>query len=210
MIGSASARDDGPSGWSQERVDEAATARVVVDGHGVVTGWNEGARRLLGHRAPEVIGWNAAALLADPAPTEVLNSLTGLPRWSGTAKLLHRDGHRLTVGLLAHRRESGGDDWLLVSPVTRPSPTPEDDTFVRRSFAQAPSAMALYDIGLRLRWANADMERVMGLSEAEMRGLRVTEIVLDPESERTEEGMRAALETGRLQELGAALHLMRP
>ncbi|WP_328346736.1 SpoIIE family protein phosphatase [Streptomyces violaceus] len=207
MIGSASARDDGPSGWSQERVDEAATARVVVDGHGVVTGWNEGARRLLGHRAPEAVGWNAAALLADPAPTEVLNSLTGLPRWSGTATLLHRDGHRLTVGLLAHHRENAGDDWLLVSPVTRPSPTPEDDTFVRRSFAQAPSAMALYDIGLRLRWANADMERVMGLSEAEMRGLRVTEIVLDPESERTEEGMRTALETGRLQELGAALHL---
>ncbi|GHC98298.1 hypothetical protein GCM10010313_06820 [Streptomyces violarus] len=207
MIGSASARDDDPSGWSQERVDEAATARVVVDGHGVVTGWNEGARRLLGHRAPEMVGRNAAVLLAEPAPTEVLNSLTGLPRWSGTATLLHRDGHRLTVGLLAHHRENGGDDWLLVSPVTRPSPTPENDTFVRRSFAQAPSTMALYDTGLRLRWANADMERVMGLSEAEMRGLRVTEIVLDPESERTEEGMCTALETGRLQELGAALHL---
>lgn len=209
MIGSASARDEGPpSAWSQEGVDEAATARVVVDGHGVVTAWNEGARRLLGHRAPEMIGRSGAVLLADAAPAHVLDSLTGLPRWSGTATLLHRDGHRLTVGLLAHHRENdGADDWLLVSPVTRPAPTPEDDAFVRRSFAQAPSTMALYDTGLRLRWANADMERVVGLSEREMRGLRVTEIVLDPESERTEEGMRTALETGRLQELGAALHL---
>ncbi|MEU4491599.1 SpoIIE family protein phosphatase [Streptomyces purpurascens] len=209
MIGSASARDEGPpSAWSQEGVDEAATARVVVDGHGVVTAWNEGARRLLGHRAPEMIGRSGAVLLADAAPAHVLDSLTGLPRWSGTATLLHRDGHRLTVGLLAHHRENdGADDWLLVSPVPRPAPTPEDDAFVRRSFAQAPSTMALYDTGLRLRWANADMERVVGLSEREMRGLRVTEIVLDPESERTEEGMRTALETGRLQELGAALHL---
>jgi PAS domain S-box-containing protein len=207
MIGSASAWDDGPSAWAQERVDEAATAKVVVDGQGVVTAWNEGARRLLGYRAPEVVGRKAAELLADAAPTQVLNSLTGLRRWSGTATLLHRDGHRLTVGLLAHHREIDGDDWLLVSPVARPAPTLEDDTFVRRSFAQAPYTMALYDTGLRLRWANADMERVMGLSQQEMRGLRVTEIVLDPESERTEEGMRAALETGRLQELGAALHL---
>jgi PAS domain S-box-containing protein len=209
MIGSASARDGGPSGdGPRERIDEAATARAVVDGHGVVTTWNEGARRLLGYRAPEVIGTSGARLLADGAHPHVPDALTGLRRWSGTATLLHRDGHRLTVGLLAHRRGSaGGEDWLLVAPVTRPAPTPRDDAFVRRSFAQAPYTMALYDTGLRLRWANGDMERVMGLSEAEMRGLRVTEIVLDPESERTEEGMRTALRTGRPQELGAALHL---
>jgi PAS domain S-box-containing protein len=207
MIGSASAWGDGPSAWSRDRVDGAATARVVVDGLGVVTEWNEGARRLLGYRAPEVVGQKAAALLADGAPTHALHSLTGLRRWSGTATLLHRDGHRLTVGLLAHHREGDGNDWLLVSPVVRPAPTPKDDAFVLRSFAQSPYTMALYDTGLRLRWANADMERVMGLSEQEMRGLRVTEIVLDPESERAEEGMRTALETGRLQELGAALHL---
>ncbi|MFI9755318.1 SpoIIE family protein phosphatase [Streptomyces collinus] len=209
MIGSASARDGGPSGGgSRERVDEAATARAVVDGHGVVTAWNEGARRLLGYRAPEVIGRSGARLLADTAHPHLPDALTGLRRWSGTARLLHRDGHRLTVGLLAHHRERDGeDDWLLVSPVTRPAATPQDDAFVRRSFAQAPYTMALYDTGLRLRWANGDMERVMGLSEAEMRGLRVTEIVLDPESERTEEVMRAALRTGRPQELGAALHL---
>ncbi|WP_030232579.1 MULTISPECIES: SpoIIE family protein phosphatase [unclassified Streptomyces] len=209
MTGSASARDEGPSSaWSPADVDEAATARAVVDGHGVVTAWNEGARRLLGYRAGEVVGRPAARLLADAADAQVPASLTGLPRWSGTARLLHRDGHRLAVGLLAHHRENDGDDdWLLVSPVARPEPTPEGDAFVRRGFAQAPYSMALYDAGLRLRWANADMERVIGLPEAEMRGLRVTEIVLDPESERAEEGMRAALRTGRLQELGAALHL---
>jgi PAS domain S-box-containing protein len=206
MSRSGSAADDGPSTWPQESVDEAATARAVVDGHGVVAAWNDGARRLLGYRAPEVVGRNAAALLGSAAPHEVLSSLTGLRRWSGTVTLVHRDGQRLSVGLLAHRWNED-DSWLLVSPVSRPAPTPEDDTFLRRSFTQSPYTMALYDTGLRLRWANADMERVMGLSEEEMRGLRVTEIVLDPESERTEEGMRTVLETGRRQELGAALHL---
>jgi hypothetical protein len=33
--------------------------------------------------------------------------------------------------------------------------------------------MALYDTGLRLLRANADMGHVLGLTEAEMRGLRV-------------------------------------
>ncbi|MFF3334442.1 PAS domain-containing protein [Streptomyces sp. NPDC002888] len=196
MTGSVSAPGDGRRAWPFEFVDEGATARVDVDGHGVVTAWSEGARRLLGYRAAEVVGRDAAALLPDGAPPELPRSLPGVRRWSGTVTLLHRDGHRLTVDLLAHRLRNDGDGWLLVSPVTRPAPTPEGDAFVLRGFAQSPCTMALYDTGLRLRWANADMEGVMGLSQEAMRGLRVTELVLDPESERTEEGMRAVLETG--------------
>ncbi|WP_405764248.1 SpoIIE family protein phosphatase [Streptomyces sp. NBC_00080] len=208
MTGTASAGDEGRGASSREIFDEASTASVIVDGHGIVTAWNEGARRLLGYRAAEITGRSVAALLPDPAPTELPRSVTGLRRWSGTVTLLHRDGRPLTVGLLAHRRESDGGGWLLVSPVNRPAPLPEDDAFVRRSFTQAPCTMALYDTGLRLRRANADMERVMGLSEEAMRGLRVTELVRDPESERTEAGMRRVLETGRRQEIAAALHLV--
>ncbi|MEV2211727.1 SpoIIE family protein phosphatase [Streptomyces sp. NPDC050997] len=207
MTGSTAAGDRVPSAGTREIVDEAATARVSVDGRGVVTAWNEGARRLLGHRAAEVVGRNATALLPDGTPTQVPRSLADLRRWSGPVTLLHRDGRRLTVDLLAHRRENDGDGWLLVSAVTRPASGPEDDAFVRRSFTHSPCTMALYDTGLRLRRANADMERAIGLSEEAMRGLRVTEIVDDPESERAEAGMRRVLETGRPQELGAALQL---
>ena len=207
MTGPAPTWDDGRHAWSQESIDEAATARVTVDGNGVVTVWNEGARRLLGYRAPEVVGRSVVALLPDMTLTEVPRAAMGLRRWSGTVTLLHRDGRRLTVDLLAHRRTNDGDGWLLVSPVTRPAHRPQDDAFLRRTFTQAPCTMAVYDTGLRLRRANTDMERVIGLSEEAMRGLRVTEIVVDPESERTEAGMRRVVETGQLQELGAALHL---
>lgn len=75
------------------------------------------------------------------------------------------------------------------------------------AFAQSPSTMALYGTDLRLRRANADMERVIGLSEEAMRGLRVSEIVADPQSEWTEECMRRALETGEQQHLQQGLHL---
>lgn len=157
-------------------VDEAATARATVDVRGIVTGWSEGARRLLGFRAAEAIGRPATELFAGEPPGETLRSLAALPRWHGTATLQHRDGSRRTVRLLAHRREAegGGSEWLVLSPLARSPAPPEDDTLVREAFAQSPCTTALYDPGLRLLGANKDMERVIGLPEEAMRGLRVS------------------------------------
>lgn len=81
--------------------DDAATARVVIDDAGTLTGWSEGARRLLGHTADEVVGRPAVRLLAGGA--EALPTITGA-RWDGTVTLRHRDGHPLPVWLLAHHR----------------------------------------------------------------------------------------------------------
>ncbi|MFI6370051.1 SpoIIE family protein phosphatase [Streptomyces sp. NPDC050546] len=192
---------------------EAATARAVVDAHGMLTGWSEGARRLLGYREPEVTGRPAAVLLADEPPTGTLRSLTGRRRWNGSVNLRHRDGSLVRVSLLAHRRERGpsgdgrGHEWLLVSPVARSFAEVDEDSLLGWSLTQSPCTTALYDTRLRLLRANADMERVMGLTEAEMRGLRVSEIVLDAESDRTEHLMRQVLATGERQHRRAALQL---
>ncbi|WP_328771819.1 SpoIIE family protein phosphatase [Streptomyces sp. NBC_00286] len=212
MTGSETADDDRAACRPDDLIDESDTARATVDPDGIVTGWSEGARRLLGYRTAEVIGRPAAPLLAGEPPSETLRSLQTLPRWNGTATLLHRDGHRLAVNLLAHRREpdcedNGGGEWLLVSPLARPSSPLQDDALVMWAFTQSPSTTALYDTGLRLRRANADMERVIGLPEEAMQGLRVSEIVADPEGDRTEQCMRRALETGEQQHLQQILHL---
>jgi PAS domain S-box-containing protein len=61
--------------------------------------------------------------------------------------------------------------------------------------------MALYDTGLRLRRANEDMERAMSLTEDEMRGLRVSEIVVHADSDKTERAMVRVLQTGEPQVL---------
>nr|WSZ17376.1 SpoIIE family protein phosphatase [Streptomyces canus] len=212
MTGSEAADDDRSSRRPDDLIDESATARATMDPDGIVTGWSEGARRLLGYRSAEVVGRPAATLLAGAPPAETLRSLHTLPRWNGTATLLHRDGHRLAVNLLAHRREpdgevKGGGEWLLVSPLARPSSPLQNDALVKWAFTRSPSTTALYDTGLRLRRANADMERVIGLPEAAMQGLRVSEIVVDPEGDRTEQCMRRALETGEQQHLQQILHL---
>lgn len=129
MTGSDTAGDDRAAWRPDDPIDESATAGACVDANGIVTRWSEGARRLLGYRSTEVVGRPAASLLAGEPPAETLRSLKTLPRWNGTATLLHRDGHHLAVNLLAHRREPGGEDegedegedqgggeWLLVAP----------------------------------------------------------------------------------------------
>ncbi|MFC9604988.1 SpoIIE family protein phosphatase [Streptomyces niveus] len=202
--------------WPDDDATAAGTARVTVDPRGTVTGWNEGARRLLGHAAEEIVGRPARELLAEEPSAESLRFAASLRRWDGSVTLLHQDGHRLTVRLLAHSRTRGGDDteaedaedgWFLFSAVTPGSSPSKDDELVKWAFAGSPTTAALYDANLRLRLANSDMERAVGLSEEAMRGLRVSEIVADPQAVRTERHMRRVLETGESDQVQAVLQL---
>ncbi|MEV7080232.1 SpoIIE family protein phosphatase [Streptomyces sp. NPDC093516] len=180
------------------------TARVTLDEQGRVTGWNAGAERLLGHPAGQMLGRRAVDLLAEPIPVRGgMPALAGLPRWSGDVALRHRDGRKLTVRILAHHRTpaTGARAWLVVSALSDPGPRPApDESLVHWSFAQSPCcAQAIYDTRLRLRRANADMERSTALTEEEMRGLRVSEIIDDAAGERAERSMARVLRTGQPQ-----------
>ncbi|MFI9586565.1 SpoIIE family protein phosphatase [Streptomyces sp. NPDC052236] len=206
--GNGAARSKAPAG-------QADTARATVNARGLVTGWSEGAQRLLGYRPAEVVGRAAARLLAEEPPAETLRALETLPRWDGTLTLLHRDGHRVAVSLLAHHLEpdSDGDgnaaavEWLLVSPLGGPSPPPEDEPLMMPAFTESPCKMALYDTNLRLLRVNADMERTMGLPEDAMRGLRLSEIVIHPQIQWIEQHIRQALETGERQQVDTTMNL---
>ncbi|GAP49540.1 SpoIIE family protein phosphatase [Streptomyces azureus] len=185
-------------------VGESLTARVTLDEQGRVTGWNTGAERLLGYPARQMTGRRAADLLAEPIPVRGgLPTLAGLPRWNGDVALRHHDGRKLTVRVLAHHRApgTGAPAWLLLSALTRRQPRPAlDESLVSWSFAQSPCcALAIYDTRLRLRRANGAMERAMALTEEEMLGLRVSEIVDDEAAARAERSMARVLRTGEPQ-----------
>ncbi|MFD6171857.1 SpoIIE family protein phosphatase [Streptomyces coeruleorubidus] len=185
-------------------VGESLTARVTLDEQGRVTGWNTGAERLLGYPARQMTGRRAADLLAEPIPVRGgLPTLAGLPRWNGDVALRHHDGRKLTVRVLAHHREpgTGAPAWLLLSALTRGQPRPAlDESLVSWSFAQSPCcALAVYDTRLRLRRANEGMERAMALTEEEMLGLRVSEIVDNEAGEQAERSMARVLRTGEPQ-----------
>ncbi|MEX1657776.1 SpoIIE family protein phosphatase [Streptomyces pseudovenezuelae] len=127
---------NGHSGWSSE----VATVTLGLDG--VVTGWSEGARRLLGHGAPEVVGRSATdLLLGGGAPDATGFSLTGSREWRGTAALRHRDGHRVTTTL--HAQPSLDVDGRPRSFVVALSPDP-GPPLVQWAFDQSSIALSTH------------------------------------------------------------------
>ncbi|MBX9392297.1 SpoIIE family protein phosphatase [Streptomyces sp. TRM72054] len=177
--------------------DEAATARAVIDAEGRVTEWGEGARRLLGWTADEVVGRSAARLVHGRAP-----ALRGT-RWNGTLTLRHRDGRTVSVWLLAHQRPGRGSragDWLVVTPLEDARARPDDDPLDRIELIQSPCAVAIYDERLRLYRMNDALAAVLGLPEERVRGLRVTELSGRLRSEEIEQQLRRVLTTGQVHD----------
>ncbi|MFI2544835.1 SpoIIE family protein phosphatase [Streptomyces rochei] len=176
--------------------EDDAAARAVIDDSGTLREWNEGARLLLGHSAPDVVGRPAADLLADRAD--------GLPpgpeqeRWSGTLTLRHHDGRAVPVWVLAHRRPSGDDGpgtWLAVAPRYE-GPDHHDDPLVRAALTQSPCATMIFDDRLRLRAVNDAMARLLGLPADRLRGLRPTDIGSRSQHTELERHLRRVLATG--------------
>ncbi|MER5379941.1 SpoIIE family protein phosphatase [Streptomyces sp. NPDC002688] len=183
-------------------LDEAATARAVIDENGTLIHWNEGAHRLLGYAPEEVEGRPAAGLLA-PEATSAPPGSTDY-HWHGLLALRHRDGRVLTVWLLAHRLERNGD-WLVVTPldaeelraVRSQALSALDAPLVRAVLAQSPCAMAVYDDRLRLYGVNDAMSEVIGLPEDRIRGLRISEIGDQRAGAQLEHEMADVLTSGR-------------
>ncbi|MFI9242947.1 SpoIIE family protein phosphatase [Streptomyces sp. NPDC053086] len=176
----------------------AYTATATIDEQGILTGWSDGARRLLGYDSSTVVGRPASALLAADAAA-ARRALAGRNRWNGSLPLLHQDGRHVELGVLAHHRTSdtGVADWLVVSAVTgRPQP-PRGEPLEEWTFLQSPFPLAIFDADLRLVRANRRLEHALALPEAAMRGLRLAHIVPGAGSEEAERSMRLALETGR-------------
>ncbi|MER6984272.1 PAS domain-containing protein, partial [Streptomyces carpinensis] len=174
--------------------DEAATARAVVDAHGVLVEWNEGARRLLGWAPEEVLSKPAANLLVDGAQV----ALPEEHRSNGTLTLRHRDGHAVTVWVLAHHRTpQEGGDWLLVTPLEADVPRAGTDPLDRARLVQSPCAIAIYDDRLRLHSINDAMAHALGVPGERVLGLRISEIGGRPQSAAIEEQMLGVLRTGR-------------
>ncbi|MFE9768645.1 SpoIIE family protein phosphatase [Streptomyces sp. NPDC005808] len=177
-----------------------ATARAVIDLNGTVIRWSEGARRLLGYAPEEVEGKPAADLLATRSRVQLPDPAED--RWSGTVELRHRDGHTLSVWLLAHHGPpgQGGDDWLVLTPLNHADPDPQDDFLMTAALTQSPCATAVYDDRLRLHGVNEAMAAVLGLPASRIRGLSTPEVGGNLDGEEIEQELRGVLESGQGRE----------
>ncbi|MFF3332467.1 SpoIIE family protein phosphatase [Streptomyces sp. NPDC002888] len=128
------------------RSNDAVAAIIGLGGD--VSGWSEGARRLLGYRAQEVVGRAAADLLVGQEPSGATAvSPIGSQEWSGTAALRHRDGHRVELALHAH--PSLGADGTTHGFVVTASPgeSEQDRRLLEWAFDQSSVALSTYTTG---------------------------------------------------------------
>ncbi|WP_369248175.1 SpoIIE family protein phosphatase [Streptomyces sp. R41] len=127
---------------------DAATATIGTSG--VVTGWSEGARRLLGYHASDVVGQTAADLLATVEASRAAGfSLIGSQEWSGTAALRHQDGHRVDLALHAYASLdcNGEAQGFVVTATSDASESEYDRRMVEWAYTQSSVAMSTFALG---------------------------------------------------------------
>ncbi|MGI5200517.1 SpoIIE family protein phosphatase [Spirillospora sp. CA-108201] len=193
----------GPAGGIEEPGPAVATA--VVDAQGLVAAWSLGAQRLLGYIAEEVMGRPASLLLAEASPPRALcrQSLRPVP-WSGEVPLRHKDGGRVAVELLAYPGHDGRDrtEWLVVSLTASDASAAEsqgriDADLLDLAFDQSRFAMAIHDRDLRLVRANDLMCKRINLTQAELRGRLLSDLLPGRRWRALEQNIRHVLDTGQ-------------
>ncbi|MFF4754287.1 SpoIIE family protein phosphatase [Streptomyces sp. NPDC002514] len=142
---------------------EHLAATAVVDALGTVTGWSEGAQKLTGHPAAEIVGRPATRLLAEEIPPGTVEAQTGV------VALRHLDGHRVEVALTA---------CPVLGPAGRPAgfvitadpPEPAGPSLAEQAFQQASMSMSVYDTGHHYLRVNEVACKVLGLPEEALLG----------------------------------------
>ncbi|MGP3945437.1 SpoIIE family protein phosphatase [Streptomyces sp. 6N106] len=151
-----------------------APALALLGSDGTVLEWGEGCRRLLGHRAEDVVGLPVRELLETPAEAVPWFSAPGATGQrvgrgpaNGVVEIRHRDGtsFRLTVETIALTGGDGESCWFVA--IT------EAPDGVRTADAEAalldrsPLAVAVWDAGTRLLWSNRTCRETVGHSEVD-------------------------------------------
>jgi PAS domain S-box-containing protein len=156
---------------------EHVSATAVTDAEGIVTGWSEGARRLTGHTAEEVVGRAARELLAEDPPGPAVAAL------KGTVVLRRSDGSPLTLTLDACPVLSG-DGTPAGYVITGRRPVAGEPTLAGKAFQQASMSMSIFDPRQHYLRLNDAACRVMGVPEDALLGRYFPDTVEDAEHSR--------------------------
>ncbi|MET9680595.1 SpoIIE family protein phosphatase [Streptomyces coeruleorubidus] len=153
---------------------DAPTATVVVDPDGVVSGWSEGGRLLLGWTAEDTVGRPVADLLVDPPPAGFPEGYGAGPDPTGFIPLRHRNGS--TVDAVVAAQPLFGPDGRALGHAVTIQRWGRRPVIADRAFEQSPFALGVYDPELRFLWINASSGRVIAHSEEQVLGKKYREL----------------------------------
>ncbi|MCX4637639.1 SpoIIE family protein phosphatase [Streptomyces platensis] len=176
---------------------------AIISVGGTVTGWSEGARKLLGYRPPEVVGHPVADLLINGEYPAVLGPcLSEAREWSGTAAVRHRDGHRVDLPLHLHPTFSDDEtpQAFVVTATADAGEAEPDRLMVEWAFTQSSVALSTYSTTSRSWQWNA----IAHGSEQPSPTGRMTGSPTDGDGAQTAAGHAAAVESRQGQGQGQA------
>ncbi|MEU3979267.1 SpoIIE family protein phosphatase [Streptomyces sp. NPDC026672] len=166
------------------------TAVVVVDGDGLVTGWNTGATRLLGDGLPALRGHPFAELIAgrSPLPHEPVPA-------PGQLLLRKLHGGVVDAALTVVPVEGTGTRLLFVAPADEAAEETHGVAVLRAIRAQDLFGLALHDTDLRLVWTNIT-QKMFGVPPLSAGG-RLHESMHPDDAAAVEAVLREVLTTGK-------------
>jgi PAS domain S-box-containing protein len=171
---------------------EHVSAVATLDARGTLTGWSEGARRLTGHPAEEVVGRSARDLLAEEVPPATLAEL------SGTVVLRRRDGTTVALALRGCPLlgAAGAPDGYAV---TVEPPAERTLLLTGETFQQASLSMSVHDTRQRYLRVNDTAQRMLGRPEEELIGRPLPEVMeeIDANGSGFLRHLRQVVDTGR-------------
>ncbi|MBB6081524.1 SpoIIE family protein phosphatase [Streptomyces paradoxus] len=160
---------------------DAPIAVVVVDPDGMVSGWSEGGRLLLGWTAEDTVGRPVTDLLVDPPPPGFPEGYGAGVDPTGCISLRHEDGSTLDAVVTAN--PLFGPDGRAMGHALTVQRWGRRPVIADRAFEQCPFALGVYDPELRFQWINASSGRVIAHSEEQVLGKRYREVL--PEFDRS-------------------------
>jgi PAS domain S-box-containing protein len=193
-------------------------AIYMLDGSGLVTSWNSGAKRFKGYEEAEILGKHFAIFYTDEdrrdgLPGRALDEATRDGRFEGEGWRLRKDGNRFWAHVVIDPIRDGTGHLLGFAKVTRDlsarqaekdAPRQSEDQF--RLLVQSVTNYAIYLLdtaGVVISW-NVGAQRIKGYAPAEAIGKNFSMFFTEEDRERGEPGraLETAARDGRSEKQG--------
>ena len=158
---------------------------------GQIVLWNEGAHRIYGYSAEEVVGRANARILHTPEdiaagkPAAMLEAALRNGKWEGAVTRVRKDGQRFSARVvLTPRRDSSGKllGFLLISKdISEEARLAEELKALQQRFQDlvesAPDAMVIVNEAGQIVLVNSQTEKLFGYSRTEVLGAGVERLI---------------------------------